>query len=106
MAKKQKKQRSMMQSGKQKQLCRKLDIATFMLGLIILFAAMGTMNAEYDLSRANPHGFAMWFLLLIGWIPLEIIGLFRWIAGIHEEFAFAGEGPTLGICALTTLAVH
>ena len=104
MAKKQKKQRSMVLSGKQRQLCRKLDFATFVLGMIIIFAALGTVNADYDLSHANSHGFAMWFLLLIGWIPLEIIGLFRWVAGIHEEFAFAGEGPTLGICALTTLA--
>lgn len=88
---------------RQKQYCRKLDIATLLLGAIIIFTAMATVNADYDLSKANPQGFVMWFLLLMGWIPLEIFGLIRWIFGLHQEFAFAGEGPTLGICALTTL---
>ena len=105
MAKKQKKQRSMMQRNKQQQLCRKLDWATSLLAVVIILAAMGTINADYDLSKSNPQGFAMWFLLLMGWIPLELFGLIRWVFGIRQEFAIAGEGPTLGICALTLLIV-
>lgn len=89
---------------KQKQYCRKLDIATLLLGAIIIFTAMATVNADYDLSKANSQGFVMWFLLLMGWIPLEIFGLIRWIFGLHQDFTFAGEGPTLAVCALTTLA--
>ena len=95
---------SQAQLRRQRQLCRRLDVATLLLGAIIVFTAMATVNADYDLSKSNPQGFVMWFLLLIGWIPLEIFGLIRWGFGIHQEFAIAGEGPTLGICALTTLA--
>ena len=104
MAKKQKNKRGAMQRNKQRQLCRKLDWATLLLGVIIIFAAMGTVNSDYDLSKFNSQGFAMWFLLLIGWIPLELFGLIRWVFGIHQEFTVAGEGPTLGVCALITLA--
>ena len=100
MAKKQKKQRSMMQRNKQQQLCRKLDWATSLLAVVIILAAMGTINADYDLSKSNPQGFAMWFLLLMGWIPLELFGLIRLFFGIHQDFALAGEGPTLGVCGL------
>ena len=91
--------------NKQKNLCRKLDWATLLLGVTILVAAVGTVGAEYDLAKANPQGFAMWFLLIMGWIPLEIVGVFRWLFGIHQEISPAGEGPTLGICALSALAV-
>ncbi|MBR7104626.1 MAG: hypothetical protein IKC65_06765 [Lentisphaeria bacterium] len=104
MAKKQKKQRSMMQRNKQQQLCRKLDWATSLLAVVIILAAMGTINADYDLSKSNPQGFAMWFLLLMGWIPLELFGLIRLFFGIHQDFALAGEGPTLGVCGLAALA--
>lgn len=89
---------------RKKQICRRLDIATLLLGAIIIFTAMATVNADYDLSKSNPQGFVMWFLLLLGWIPLEIFGLIRWIFGLHQDFTLAGEGPTLGVCALTTLA--
>ena len=104
MAKKQKKTRSLAQRNKQRQLCRKLDWATFLLAAMIVFAAMGTVNTDYDLSRSNPQGFAMWFLLLVGWIPLELFGLIRWLFGIRQEFSPVGEGPALGICALAALA--
>lgn len=93
------------QKSKRRQLCRKLDWATLLLGAIIIIAALGTVNSDYDLSKSNPQGFAMWFLLITGWIPLELFGFIRWIFGHKEEFAIAGEGPTLGICALTSLAV-
>ena len=95
---------SVAQKNKQIQICRKFDWATLLLGAIIVFTALATVNADYDLSKSNPQGFAMWFLLLMGWIPLEIFGLVRWAFGLHQEFAIAGEGPTLGICGLTTLA--
>ena len=105
MAKKQKKQRSSAMSSKQKALCRKLDWAVLLLGGAIFIAAVGTVGADYDLSKGNPQGFAMWFLLIMGWIPLEIVGVARWLFGIHQEISPAGEGPTLGICALSALAV-
>ena len=104
MAKKQKKQRSSAMRSKQTALCRKLDWAALLLGGTILIAAVGTAGADYDLSKGNPQGFAMWFLLIMGWIPLEIVGVFRWLFGIHPEISPAGEGPTLGICALSALA--
>jgi hypothetical protein len=104
MAKKQKKQRSSSMRSKQKNLCRKLDWACLVLGLAILVSAIGTAGSDYDLSKANPQGFAMWFLLITGWIPLEILGVIRWLFGLHQEISPAGEGPTLGLCALTALA--
>lgn len=104
MAGKEKKQRSMQQRSKQKQLCRKLDWAAGLLALVIILAAVGTINADYDLSKFNPQGFAMWFLLIMGWIPLELVGLCRWLFGLRQELAIAGEGPTLGICGLAALA--
>ena len=100
---KRKKELTITQKSRQKQLCRRLDWVTLLLGIIIIIAAMGTINVQYDLSKSNPQGFVMWFLLIIGWIPLELFGLIRWLFGFQEEFAVAGEGPTLGICALTSL---
>ena len=47
---------SQAQLRRQRQLCRRLDLATFLLGAIILFTAMATVNADYDLSKSNPQG--------------------------------------------------
>ena len=80
---------------KQKNLCRKLDWACLLLAFTILVSAIGTAGSDYDLSKANPQGFAMWFLLIMGWIPLEILGVIRWLFGIHQEISPAGAGPTL-----------
>ena len=41
---------------RKKQICRRLDIATLLLGAIIIFTAMATVNADYDLSKSNPQG--------------------------------------------------
>lgn len=105
MAKKQKKQQRLLERNRSKirQLCRRLDWVCLLLGILIALAAVGTLNSDYDLGKANPQGFAMWFLLFLGWGSLELAGVVSWIFGLQQELSPLGEGPTLGFCALTTL---
>lgn len=87
---------------------RPFDWAVIMAALVILLASLLAAGHPYKLDSADPYGFLIWFLLLLGHLPMEIIEFSAKLAGIEgttiENFTRNREALLLGICNLSVLA--
>ena len=53
--------------------------------MVIILATAVSAGRPYELGMPYAHGFALWFLLLLSYIPLEVVGLFNWLFGIQDN---------------------
>lgn len=88
---------------------RRFDWAVLLLAAVIILIASLAAGKPYKLDSADPYGFLIWFLLLLGHIPMEIIEFCARLAGIDSKtianFLEHREAVLLGICNLTMLSV-
>ncbi len=63
----------------------RLDLISAGLALVIILATVISMGRPYELGLPCAHGFTLWFLLLLSYIPLEVVGLFNWVFGIQDN---------------------
>lgn len=63
----------------------RFDLLSVGLAVVILLATAVSAGRPYELGLPYAHGFALWFLLLLSYIPLEVIGLFNWVLGIQDN---------------------
>ncbi|MBR7138470.1 MAG: hypothetical protein IKD44_02890 [Lentisphaeria bacterium] len=88
---------------------RPFDWAVIMAALVILLASLLAAGHPYKLDNADPYGFLIWFLLLLGHLPMEIIEFTAKLAGIEgetiENFTKNREAVLLGVCNLSVLAI-
>lgn len=86
----------------------RFDWTVLMVAGIILLNALAALGHSYHLDKPDPYGFPVWFLLLIGHLPMEIIEFSAKVAGVEgetiENFIRHREALLLGICDLTVLA--
>ena len=86
---------------------RRFDWSVLMVAAVIIFAAALAMGHPYKLDSADPYGFLIWFLLLLGHIPMEIIEFTFRLAGVDgqtiESFIRNREALLLGTCDLLVL---
>ena len=52
---------------------RRFDLCAAALALLILIAMAICFRQEYELGSNQPSGFAMWFLLFLAYLPLELV---------------------------------
>ena len=88
---------------------RRFDWAVLFLAVVIILIASLAAGHPYELDKADPYGFLIWFLLLLGHIPMEIIEFCARLAGIDgksiADFLEHREAILLGTCNLGMLAV-
>ena len=89
---------------------RRFDWSVLTLGVVILIVSLLAAGHPYKLDSADPYGFLIWFLLLLGHFPMEIIEFIARFAGVEgsaiENFTRNREALLLGacnLCVLTTL---
>jgi len=111
MSKKKKKQLlvPMTRSEKIKAWLRRIDWSFLLLELVIIAAAVISSGEPYELNKADSTGFLVWFLLFIGYLPLELFGIFACCFGVDPE-TVAGmlhgrEILALGFCDAGVIAV-
>lgn len=88
----------------------RFDLLAAALAVVIVVATAICMGEPYELGKPEPHGFALWFLLFLGYLPMELLSLFNWCFGLQETrlmHFLVVEQPAvmLGACNLATLAV-
>lgn len=66
-------------------LTLRFDLISAGLAVVIILAAAVSAGRPYELGLPYAHGFALWFPLLLAYIPLEVIGLFNWLFGVQEN---------------------
>lgn len=64
---------------------RRFDVLAGVLALLIILAVIVTHPHAYELGESRPEGFATWFLLLLAYLPLEIVGLLTWLLGLQDS---------------------
>ena len=88
---------------------RRFDWAVLSLGCIILLISLLAAGHPYKLDSADPYGFLIWFLLLLGHIPMEIIEFTARLSGVDgqaiESFTRHREALLLGACDLMVLGI-
>ncbi|MBR2372593.1 MAG: hypothetical protein IKA87_00010 [Lentisphaeria bacterium] len=88
---------------------RRFDWAALLLAAVIIIISALAAGHTYKLSEADPYGFLIWFLLIVGHIPMEIIEFTAKLTGIDgstiESFIAHREAILLGACNLVMLAV-
>ena len=88
---------------------RRFDWAVLLTGGIILINAVLALGHPYKLDSADPYGFLIWFLLLLGHIPMEIIEFTARLLGVDgqaiESFTQHREALLLGACDLMVLGI-
>lgn len=89
---------------------RRLDLLCGALGLTIVIATLCCLGREYELGVPHPPGFALWFLLVLAYVPLEIIGLLNWMFGMSESgwmtfLTLEHQALGMGVFNLLMLAV-
>ncbi|MBE6385743.1 MAG: hypothetical protein E7048_08770 [Lentisphaerae bacterium] len=88
---------------------RRFDLSVLMVAGVIIFAAALAMGHPYKLDSADPYGFLVWFLLLLGHIPMELIEFTIRLAGVDgqtiENFTRNREALLLGMCDLLVLGI-
>lgn len=63
----------------------RFDLISAGLAVVIILATAVSAGRPYELGMPYAHGFALWFLLLLSYIPLEVVGLFNWLFGIQDN---------------------
>ena len=66
---------------RQQRLFRQLDLTCAALGISIVLEVICTMGQPYELGQSASTGPALWFLLILAYVPLELIGLLNWCFG-------------------------
>ncbi len=66
-------------------LTLRFDLISAGLAAVIILATLVSAGRPYELGLPYAHGFALWFLLLLSYIPLEVVGLFNWVFGIQDN---------------------
>ena len=88
---------------------RRFDLTVLLVAVVICIAALLGAGHPYKLDSADPYGFLIWFLLLLGHVPMEIIEFTARLAGVEgqtiENFTRNREAILLGICNLLVLAL-
>ncbi|MBS1372363.1 MAG: hypothetical protein HPZ91_20665 [Lentisphaeria bacterium] len=89
---------------------RRFDICAGALALLIVIAMLICFRQEYELGSNQPSGFAMWFLLFLAYLPLELAGLVSWLFQAQDsslmQFLVHRNPPLgLGLFDLGMLAV-
>lgn len=86
---------------------RRFDLTVLMVGIVILLVSLLAVGHPYKLDRADPYGFLIWFLLLLGHLPMEIIEFCAQLAGVEgksiDNFTRNREALLLGACNLFVL---
>jgi hypothetical protein len=86
---------------------RPFDWAVLLVALVIFLTALLAAGHPYKLNSADPYGFLVWFLLLLGHIPMEITEFIFRLAGVDGEtisnFTRNREALLLGSCNLLVL---
>lgn len=87
---------------------RRFDWDTLLLAAVIIIISALAATHPYKLSEADPYGFLIWFLLIIGYLPMEIIEFTAKLSGTDgktiENFIAHREAVLLGLCNLIMLA--
>lgn len=89
---------------------RRFDLCAAALALLILIAMAICFRQEYELGSNQPSGFAMWFLLFLAYLPLELVGLVSWLfhaqdSSLMQFLVYHNPPLGLGIFDLGLLAV-
>jgi hypothetical protein len=88
---------------------RPFDWAVILVALVIFLTALLAAGHPYKLNGADPYGFLIWFLLLLGHIPMEITEFIFRLAGVDGEtishFTRNREALLLGSCNLLVLGI-
>ena len=88
---------------------RRFDWAVLLTAAVIIVNAALAMGHPYKLDSVDPYGFLMWFLLLLGHIPMEILEFTVRLAGVDgqaiDNFTRNREALLLGICDLAVLGI-
>ena len=86
---------------------RPFDWSVLLVALVILLTTALAAGHPYKLNGADAYGFLVWFLLLLGHIPMEIIEFIARLFGVEGEtiecFTRNREALLLGICNLCVL---
>lgn len=94
-----------------KRLLQAFSLSSLTLAGLFLLATLVCHRQSYELGENNPYGFALWFLLLCAYVPLELIGLFTWLTGNADSALLSlivnrHQALTLGLInMLATLVV-
>ena len=88
---------------------RRFDWAVILVAGVILLTSLLAAGHPYKLDSADPYGFLIWFLLLLGHLPMEIIEFCARLSGVEgktiENFIRNREALLLGSCNLIVLAI-
>ena len=88
---------------------RRFDWAVILVAVVILLTSLLAAGHPYKLDSADPYGFLVWFLLLLGHIPMEIIEFTARLVGVQgqtiENFTRNREAILLGGCNLLVLVL-
>lgn len=89
---------------------KRFDFLCGLLALTIVVATLCCMGRDYELGAPYPPGFALWFLLILAYVPLEIVGLVNWFLGMSESswmtfLTVEHQALGMGIFNLALLAV-
>lgn len=68
-----------------KRLLQAFSLSCLALAGLFLLATLVCLRQNYELGENNPHGFALWFLLLCAYLPLELVGLCTWLTGTADS---------------------
>lgn len=86
---------------------RPFDWSVLLVAFVILLTVILVAGHPYKLNGADPYGFLVWYLLLLGHIPMEVIEFIFRLAGVEGEtissFTRNREALLLGSCNLLVL---
>ena len=87
----------------------RFDWAALLLAFVIVVIALLAANQPYKLSECDPYGFLLWFLLVLGHLPMELIEFAAKLTGANaqliESFIENREAVLLGACNLVILGI-
>ena len=87
----------------------RFDRAALLLGAAIIAIALLAANHPYRLSECDPYGFLLWFLLVLGHLPMEFLEFAAKLTGADahaiESFMENREALLLGACNLLMLGI-
>ena len=83
MAEKFKKRLSRRAQERQKRELRNFDLSMLALLIVTLVCGVLCYFRGADLKPGASSGFAYWFLVVLGYLPMLVVNLFRTICGMH-----------------------
>ena len=87
----------------------RFDWAALLLAGVIILVSLLAANHPYSLSQCDPYGFLLWFLLVLGHLPMEFAEFAAKLTGADaraiETFMENREALLLGACNLVLLGI-